>query len=61
LRNIFDKIGVSDRLELALFVVHHRMLAQATASLAVTPGRTRAASATGKSDFSARSMSQTIN
>jgi len=46
---------------LALFVVHHRMLAQATASLAVTPGRTRAASATGKSDFSARSMSQTIN
>jgi len=61
LRNIFDKIGVSDRLELALFVVHHRMLAQATASLAVTPGRRRAASATGKSDFSARSMSQTIN
>lgn len=33
LRNIFDKIGVSDRLELALFVLHHRILAQATASV----------------------------
>ncbi|HUI83612.1 MAG TPA: response regulator transcription factor [Candidatus Binatia bacterium] len=41
LRNIFDKIGVSDRLELALFVVHHRILAQATASLAITPTRPR--------------------
>jgi DNA-binding NarL/FixJ family response regulator len=29
---IFDKIGVSDRLELALFVLHHRMLAHATAA-----------------------------
>jgi DNA-binding NarL/FixJ family response regulator len=43
LRNIFDKIGVSDRLELALFVVHHRMLAQATAAVAVFPARTRMA------------------
>lgn len=41
LRGIFDKIGVSDRLELALFVVHHRILAQATASVAVLPARTR--------------------
>jgi DNA-binding NarL/FixJ family response regulator len=41
LRNIFDKIGVSDRLELALFVVHHRILAQATASVAVVPTRPR--------------------
>lgn len=41
LRNIFDKIGVSDRLELALFVIHHRILAQATAALAVNPGRQR--------------------
>lgn len=39
LRSIFDKIGVSDRLELALFVVHHRILAQATASLAMAAGR----------------------
>jgi hypothetical protein len=30
LRGIFDKIGVSDRLEVALFVLHHRMLAYAT-------------------------------
>ena len=30
LRSIFDKIGVSDRLELALFTVHHKLLANAT-------------------------------
>ena len=30
LRGIFDKIGVSDRLELALYVIHHRMLVRAT-------------------------------
>jgi DNA-binding NarL/FixJ family response regulator len=41
LRNIFDKIGVSDRLELALFVLHHRILAQETASVALAPGRAR--------------------
>src|SRR5215469_882759 len=35
LRSIFDKIGVSDRLELVLFVLHHRMLAHATASVRV--------------------------
>jgi DNA-binding NarL/FixJ family response regulator len=35
LRAIFDKIGVSDRLELALFVLHHRMLAHATASVKI--------------------------
>jgi len=37
LRNIFDKIGVSDRLELALFTIHHRILAQATASIRPAP------------------------
>ncbi len=31
LRSIYDKIGVSDRLELALFTLHHRLLAQAAA------------------------------
>lgn len=31
LRNIYDKIGVSDRLELALFTLHHRQLAEAAA------------------------------
>ena len=35
LRSIFDKIGISDRLELALFVLHHRMLAHATASVQI--------------------------
>jgi DNA-binding NarL/FixJ family response regulator len=29
LRSIFDKTGVSDRLELALFIIHHAVLAQA--------------------------------
>ena len=28
LRSIFDKTGVSDRLELALFAIHHRLLAR---------------------------------
>ncbi len=39
LRNIFDKVGVSDRLELALFTIHHRILAQATASVRAVPAR----------------------
>ena len=29
LRSVYDKTGVSDRLELALFTIHHRVLAQA--------------------------------
>src|SRR5271165_3288810 len=41
LRNIFDKIGVSDRLELALFTIHHRILAQATASIPGAPTQRR--------------------
>lgn len=39
LRNIFDKTGVSDRLELALFVLHHRVLAQATAAVQLRPAK----------------------
>jgi hypothetical protein len=31
LRSVYDKTGVSDRLELALFTVHHRILAAAEA------------------------------
>ena len=31
LRSIYDKCGVSDRLELALFTIHHRILAEAAA------------------------------
>ncbi len=35
LRNVYDKIGVSDRLELALFTIHHRILAEAAAATVV--------------------------
>jgi DNA-binding NarL/FixJ family response regulator len=33
LRSIYDKTGVSDRLELALFTIHHRMLAEAATAV----------------------------
>ena len=33
LRSIYDKTGVSDRLELALFTLHHRVLAEAAAQI----------------------------
>ncbi len=33
LRSIYDKTGVSDRLELALFTIHHRVLARAAAEM----------------------------
>ena len=33
LRSIYDKTGVSDRLEPALFTIHHRVLAQAAAEV----------------------------
>jgi DNA-binding NarL/FixJ family response regulator len=36
LRNVYDKIGVSDRLELALFTIHHKILAEAAAATAAT-------------------------
>ena len=32
LRGVYDKTGVSDRLELALFTIHHRLLAEAAAA-----------------------------
>ena len=32
LSNVYDKIGVSDRLELALFTIHHRILNEAAAA-----------------------------
>jgi DNA-binding NarL/FixJ family response regulator len=32
LRSIYDKTGVSDRLELAMFTIHHRILAEAAAA-----------------------------
>ena len=37
LRKIFDKTGVFDRLELALYVVHHRALINAAAEVQPTP------------------------
>ena len=43
LRSIYDKTGVSDRLELALFVLHHRALAQATAAVQLRPAPGRPA------------------
>jgi DNA-binding NarL/FixJ family response regulator len=33
LRSIYDKTGVSDRLELALFTIHHKILAEAAAEV----------------------------
>ncbi len=66
LRNIFDKIGVSDRLELALFVVHHRILAQATATVILDPPPSRvlaapAGSVSVKERVRICSPSQSIN
>jgi DNA-binding NarL/FixJ family response regulator len=37
LRNVYDKIGVSDRLELALFTIHHRILNEAAAATTSGP------------------------
>jgi DNA-binding NarL/FixJ family response regulator len=37
LRNVYDKIGVSDRLELALFTIHHRILNEAAAATTAGP------------------------
>lgn len=35
MRSVFDKVGVSDRLELALFVFHHRMLQHAVQAVRI--------------------------
>src|SRR5207245_373335 len=45
LRNVYDKIGVSDRLELALFTIHHRILNEAAAATTagMSPGPSAAA------------------
>src|ERR1700758_4117005 len=37
LRNVYDKIGGPDRLELALFTIHHRILNEAAAATASGP------------------------
>jgi DNA-binding NarL/FixJ family response regulator len=41
LRSIFDKTGVSDRLELALFTLHHRILLDAANQVEDGPARRR--------------------
>ncbi len=45
LRNVYYKIGVSDRLELALFTIHHRILAEAAAATTSGASPTGAAGA----------------
>jgi len=37
LHNIFDKLGVSDRLELALYAIHHRLIDNPSETLALKP------------------------
>ena len=37
LHNIFDKLGVSDRVELALYAIHHRLIEKPDETLALTP------------------------
>ena len=61
LRNIFDKIGVSDRLELALFTIHHRILAQATASVPVAPAQRRNGIGISNRATAATSRSTAVN
>ena len=41
LRNIFDKLGVSDRLELALYAIHHRLIDQSSRVLSLRHGLNR--------------------
>ena len=61
LRNIFDKIGVSDRLELALFTIHHRILAQATAAVPPAPAQRRSGQNTGPTAMAASPLPPTVN
>jgi DNA-binding NarL/FixJ family response regulator len=37
LHNIYDKLGVSDRLELALYAIHHRLIEKPDGTLALAP------------------------
>jgi DNA-binding NarL/FixJ family response regulator len=37
LHNIFDKVGVSDRLELMLYAIHHRLIEKPNGTSALTP------------------------
>jgi DNA-binding NarL/FixJ family response regulator len=41
LHNIFDKLGVSDRLELVLYAIHHRLIDKPEETLALTLSSSR--------------------
>jgi len=45
LRKVYDKLGVSDRLELALYCIHHKLLHEASAQAAATAASVAAVSA----------------
>jgi DNA-binding NarL/FixJ family response regulator len=45
LRKVYDKLGVSDRLELALYCIHHRLMTKGSAAAEVTEAAAAAGSA----------------
>ena len=45
LRKVYDKLGVSDRLELALYCIHHRLMTKSGAAADVTEAAAAAGSA----------------
>jgi DNA-binding NarL/FixJ family response regulator len=49
LRKVYDKLGVSDRLELALYCIHHRLMDKVDGVADVTASTTAAAAANGAS------------
>jgi len=46
LRKVYDKLGVSDRLELALYCIHHRLMTKGSAAADVTEAAAAAAGST---------------
>ena len=59
LRKIFDKTGVFDRLELALYVMHHRVLKRAMSEIQPMAGL--GSIGTTHSDWHSSSGSQIVN
>jgi DNA-binding NarL/FixJ family response regulator len=45
LRKVYDKLGVSDRLELALYCIHHRLMEKGAPAAAAPNGAAAAAGA----------------
>jgi DNA-binding CsgD family transcriptional regulator len=60
LRSIYDKTGVSDRLELALFTLHHRVLAQAAADVGSRIDAEELADSASQSEIRQNSPSSSI-